>query len=549
MLTVEDYLRIRTAHREGLSVREIARQFHHSRRKIRQVLREAEPRPYTRAQAPPAPKLDPFKALIEQILAADEAAPPKQRHTAAKLYRRLRDEFGYPGGYDQVRRYVQGQGRRQRETFIPLCHEPGQRLEADFGHIYVDFPAGRQQVPVLLTTWSYSGYRFAIALPTERVEAILWGLVAALEFFDCLPRELWWDNPKTVATAILKGRQRTLHPRYAALASHYCLTPMFCMPRRGNEKPYVENSVFDLQRDWGTPVPRVQDYAELNAYLRECCRRKLTHRVNGQTETVGERFAREQAAAGALPGIAFDPCITTPAQVDKYQLVRFDNNRYSVPRRWAYELVTVKAYVHRVEIAAQGTIIASHLRSYGRNEQLIEPEHYLATLGRRPAALDHSGAFRSWNLPGSFAQLRQRLEARHGSSAGLRQYVRVLQLLAEHPAALVTQAIEWCLGRGLEQAEAVSNQLLRLSRQTPYPTPSILPEPYPQINVPLPDLRRFDQLLNPDDGDDHAEARRTVVEDEFEAAAPADHAGGVCPTGGGSGRAECRSPLLSAAAE
>ena len=80
-----------------------------------------------------------FTPIIDEVLKADEKAPPKQRHTAAQIFRRLRDEHGYAGGYDQVRRYV---GRHRRETFIPLVHDPGQRLECDFGHIYVDFPRG-----------------------------------------------------------------------------------------------------------------------------------------------------------------------------------------------------------------------------------------------------------------------------------------------------------------------------------------------------------------------------------------------------------------------
>ncbi len=232
MLTVDDYGRIRRAHRNGMSIRAIARTLHHSRRKIREVLACPEPRPYTRTKDPPAPKLGPLHPIIDEVLKADEKAPPKQRHTAAQIFRRLRDEHGYIGGYDQVRRYVGRHRRRQRETFIPLVHEPGQRLECDFGHIYVDFPEGRRQVPVLLPTWAYSYCPFAMALPTERTEAILAGMVEAFAFFDCVPREVWWDNPKTVATAILKGRSRTLNQRYAALASHYVFEPLFCMPAR-----------------------------------------------------------------------------------------------------------------------------------------------------------------------------------------------------------------------------------------------------------------------------------------------------------------------------
>src|SRR3972149_2048840 len=241
MLTVEDYRRIRVAHSDGMSIRGIARKFHHSRRKVRQVLQEPEPRPYTRQEEPFAPRLGPFRPIIRQILDDDQQAPRKQRHTAAKIYRRLRDEHGYAGGYDQVRRYVGRQRKKSQETFIPLSHDPGRRLEADFGHIYVDFPEGRRQIPVLICTWAYSNYPFAIALPTERIEAVLAGMTAAFTFFDCGPCEVWWDNPKTVVKELFGGRQRLINDDYAALASHYTFEPLFCIPARGNEKPRVEN--------------------------------------------------------------------------------------------------------------------------------------------------------------------------------------------------------------------------------------------------------------------------------------------------------------------
>ena len=87
MLTVQDYRKIRVAHSDGMSIREIARKFHHSRRKVREVLKNPEPHPYTRQKEPPAPVLGAFKPIIRQILTDDEQAPRKQRHTAAKIYR------------------------------------------------------------------------------------------------------------------------------------------------------------------------------------------------------------------------------------------------------------------------------------------------------------------------------------------------------------------------------------------------------------------------------------------------------------------------------
>jgi transposase len=140
----------------------------------------------------------------------------------------LRDEHDYPGSYERVRQYLLAKGRSQRVTFIPLDQDPGQRLEADFGHIHVDFPDGRRLVPVLLTTWAYSNCPFAIALPTERTEAILHGLVEAFTFFACVPRELWWDNPKTVlplcpwSSSMTTTRSAGQPRRSANCASAYC---------------------------------------------------------------------------------------------------------------------------------------------------------------------------------------------------------------------------------------------------------------------------------------------------------------------------------------
>ncbi len=407
MLTVDQFARIRQLRRDGLTIRQIVTQLNHSPKTVLKALANPEPVRATPATARVAPVFGPFRAIVEAILVADEAAPRKQRHTGTQIYRRLVTEHGYPGSYDPIRRYLKQRRTDRRETFIPLDHRPGVRAEADFGHIQVDFPDGRRAVPVLVVTWSYSNAPFALGLPTERTEAVLHGLVEAFAFFGCVPTELWWDNPATVAIHILRGRERTLHPRYAALASHYPFTPKFCMPATATEKPRVENRVKDLERMWATPVPRVRDFADLNAHLRGCCLTARGRTCGDQAETVGVRFDRDRAAAEPVPARPFDPCVWQTGQVDKYQTVRFDGNSYSVPRRWAFRPVTVKGYVDRVEVVADGQIIASHTRSYGQREKILDPLHFLVVLEKKPAALDHAPVYRDWQLPPTFPALRQ----------------------------------------------------------------------------------------------------------------------------------------------
>ncbi|MDI9433679.1 MAG: hypothetical protein QM570_18345, partial [Planctomycetota bacterium] len=398
-----------------------------------------------------------------------------------------------------------------------------------------------------LLTWSYSSFRLAVALPSERTEAILAGMVEGFAFFGCVAWEVWWDNPKTVATVILAGRRRQLHRRYEALASHYCFDPRFCMPGRGNEKSYVENSVYDLQRDWATPVPAVQDLTELNAYLRRCALARLDHRMAGKTQTVGELFAQDKQASLALPAHPFDPFVPASAKVDKYQTVRFDTNRYSVPRRWAFATATIKAYVDRIDVVSAESIIASHRRSYARGEWIIEPRHYLAILGRRPAALDHSFVFDRWALPACFTRVREDFEQRHGPMAGARQYVRILQLLAEYPLTLVQEAIEHSRSQAIINADQIIATTHRLHERRgarPDPT-SRQATPAPTVQIPMPTLGHFDRLLSSRQGDlDETGEREPLAAGASEASASADDPGRVRETRSGSRSGECPLPAV-----
>ena len=179
--------------------------------------------------------------------------------------------------------------------------------------------------------------------------------------------------------------------------------------------------------------------------------------------------------------------------------VAFDGSRYSVPRSFAFQMVSVKGYVDRVVIVAAGQAIATHPRAIGKPTMVLEPTHYLAVLGQKPGALDHSPVFRDWKLPACFGALRAELESHHGPVAGSRRFVRVLQLLGEHPMARVRQAIESCRHDQLPSVEAVIQRTRTLAAiegasRTGVPTSESAAAP--TVHVPRPDLSRFDRLLD-----------------------------------------------------
>ena len=528
MRTVDDFAEIRRLHRNGLSARKIARQLGLGRDTVRHALANPAPVPYTLARPRPAPTFGAFRAIVDDILVADRTAPPKQRHTASQIFRRLVAENNYAGGYDQVRRYLKQHRLDRRETFIPLEHPPGHRAEADFGHIHVDFPDGRRLMPVLVVTWSYSNCPFAIALPTERTEAVLHGLVEAFAFFGCVPRELWWDNPRTVAVRIHKGRERTPHPRYAALASHYTFAPRFCMPATPTEKPRVEKRVQDLERQWATPVPSVADLGELNAHLLRQYLAARDRTCGDNALSVSARFERDRAAALPVPAHRFDACILQPGQVDKYQTVRFDRNSYSVPRRWAFRVVTAKGYVDRVEVVGDGATVATHARSYGSGQKVLDPLHFLGTLEKKPAALDHAPVYRDWQLPPVFTELRAALVARLGSCVGTRHHIRVLQLLASHPMERLASVVTGCLARGELDATTITAAARPFRCDiAPSSSDNAMSLGLAAVTVQPADLAQFDRLLtrSPSQGD--ADAHRddpAVAQGQPEAPEVADDA-------------------------
>ncbi len=144
----------------------------------------------------------------------------------------------------------------------------------------------------------------------------------------------------------------------------------------------------------------------------------LGGRLRATAKRSAQASRQSRLRALPLPERPFEAAVSEVRQVDKYQTVAWEKNRYSVPRRHAFATVTVKATIDRIEVIRDGQRIARHERSYGQGEQVLDPLHYLSTLGVKPAYLDHTDVYRNWRLPAAFTQLREHFETRHGSLPG-----------------------------------------------------------------------------------------------------------------------------------
>ena len=211
MYRVELYARVRRAcHVEGMSTREASRVFGVDRKTVRKMLSFSVPPGYRRSAPPRRPKLGPFTGIIDRILEDDRTSHRKQRHTAKRIFDRLRDEYGFTGGYTIVKDYVREQGLRSREVFVPLSHSPG-HAQADFGEAMAVIGGALRKIHFLAFDLPHSDGCFVAAYPAETTEAFCDGHNAAFAFFGGVPRSILYDNTKLAVARILGDgkRQRT----------------------------------------------------------------------------------------------------------------------------------------------------------------------------------------------------------------------------------------------------------------------------------------------------------------------------------------------------
>lgn len=498
---MEDKEAIRRAfYIEEKSIREIAREMHHSRKTVRKALASAEAETYMLTEPRPAPILGPFKARITELLAENVNAPRKQRYTGERICDILESE-GYTGSRSTVRTYIAAQRKAQRrpKVYLPLEFDPGTDAQVDWGEGVAAIAGERVTVQLFYMRLSYSRRMFMMAFPTQRQEAFLMGHVRAFAFFGGVPQRISYDNLKTAVLEILKGHTRREQAAFVQLRSHYLYDSHFCTPGQGHEKGGVEHGVGLGRRTYMVPIPQVDDFAELNAHLLACCQADDARQVDRQPVTIGEAWEVERAYLKPLPQHAFDPRITQAVTLNPYSQVTFETNRYSVPTDQAQKQLVVKAAPFTVTIQHLDRVLATHPRSYGREEDILDPLHYLPLLEQRPGAFEHAKPLRQWRKqwPPVYERLLATLQAQDDGRGSVREFVQVLKLHQEYPAREIEQAVTQALEYGCPHVDGVRLCLRHLQHPEEPLNPVDL-TPYPELQSVAqqpPDLRQYEQLL------------------------------------------------------
>jgi transposase len=475
MIKVDKIERIRQAYyREGKSMRQIEREYHHSRHTIKKALASAEEGQYTLKEPREAPVLGPYKKKIKELLAQNEQLPGKHRLTGHRIFQLLQEE-GYGGSESGVLVYLWQLRKAKREVkvFMPLEFEPGEDGQVDWGEAQVILQGEQVTVQIFVLRLCYSRKIFVMAFPSQKQECFYWGHVAAFEYLGGIPRRLSYDNLKAAVKRVLQGRNRQQQERFILFRSHYLFESHFCNPGAGNEKGRVEDGVGYVRRNFMTPLLEADSFDDLNEQLRQRCLQDDQRRVDRQAQTIGEAWQQERPLLHALPPQAFDCCREITARLNGYSQVVVETNRYSVPTEQAAAQMRVKLYPFQIKLYRPGEkeAVAVHSRCYGHQQDILEPLHYLPLLAQRPGALHHAKPIRQWrsNWPAVYEQLLAELQRRQPDGPGIRQFIQILQLHQQHPAELVEQAVTQALEHHCPHPDGVQLCLRQLLQPDPTP--------------------------------------------------------------------------------
>ena len=395
--------------------------------------------------------------------------------TATRLYV-MACSRGYKGCSSHFRaRVAELRPRKNPEAFLRLRTFPGEEMQCDwgsFGHLQI----GRAKRPLMafVMVLSWSRMIFVRFYLNARMESFLRGHVAAFEHLG-VARVVLYDNLKS-AVIQRHGDAITFNPELLKLSAHYRFEPRPCAPYRGNEKGRVEKGVRYIRTNFFA-AREFNDLDDLNRQADLWCTEHSTQRPcqEDTSITVGEAFEKEKEHLIELPNNPYPADDRVSVSIGKTPYFRYDLNDYSLPHTHVRRVLTVLASMNTVRITDGTKVIASHVRSYGKGEQIEDPAHLQALVNYKRRARAHRGQDRlAQSAPSSTALLTQ------GAKRGYRPSQVVAQLLImldSYGAQELEHAIAEALRQEVPHPNAVRIVLERRRDEHNRPPPLIVPLP------------------------------------------------------------------------
>jgi transposase len=453
---------LRYYHAEKWTAGTIARQLHVHHSVVRRVLAQAG---LPRIGAAPRPsRIDAYLPLIRETL---EKFPTL---TASRLFAMVY-ERGYRGSPDHFRHLIAlHRPRRPAEAYLRLRSLPGEQAQVDWGHFgHLQIGRARRPLMAFVMVLSHSRQLFLRFFLDARMESFLRGHVGAFTAWGGVPRVLLYDNLKS-AVLERRGDAIRFHPSLLAFAGQYRFEPRPVAVARGNEKGRVERAIGYVR----TAFFAARDFTgldDLNAQADAWCHGLAAdRRCPGEpNRTVRDVFADEAPRLLPLPDNPAQLLERVAVKLGKQPYVRFDLNDYSVPHTHVRRVLTVLADTHEVRIVDGVHVLARHLRSYGKGEQVEQAEHVEALVAHKRAARQHRATDRLAQVAPASQDLLLRA-AERGANLGAIT-TSLMRLLQRYGAAELQIGISEALDRGVPHPNAVRLALERRREQRGEPPP------------------------------------------------------------------------------
>jgi transposase len=434
-------------------------------------------------------KLDAFKG---QIVAMLERHP----YSAQQILQQLQ-QHGYAGGYSILKEFVRLVRPSRKPAFLMLEFAAGECAQADWGQ-YGSAPVGstRRRLSFFVMVLCYSRMIYVEFTLSESMDQFLTCHRHALEFFGGVPQKVMIDNLKTGVLEHLPGLPPRFNRHYLDFAAHYGFTPVACAPRKGNEKGRVENGVGYVKKNFlnGLEIP---SFPPLNPEVSQWRDTVANVRIHGETnEKPTVLFEKEKPLLKPLPVMPYDCAVIQPVSSNRCCRVNFEANRYSVPFLYASQKLTLKVYPDQLYFFHNGTLIATHRRSFDRRQNIFNPDHEKELLAQRKQAR-HQTLLRAFLslCPEAEPYCRQLQEKRMNAPHHIQKIVALSEIYGPDPVA---RAIQDAVRFEAIGCEYIANILIQ--RQNPATAPGALHLTRRQdlldLDIAVPDLTTYENKQN-----------------------------------------------------
>ena len=405
-------------------------------------------------------RLDPFKARVIRLL---ETHP----YSAQQIFQRLREE-GFAGGFTIVKDYVRKVRPVRREAFLKLSFAPGECAQVDWGEYgAITCGATRRRLSFFVMVLCHSRLMYVEFTVMQTMEHFLAAHEHAFAAFGGCPTRLMIDNLKSAVLSRVVGEAPVFNPRYLDFSRHWGFDISPCNVAKGNEKGRVENGVGYIKKNFLNGLDFL-DFSAVNPAADVWLSTIANVRLHGEThQRPVDLFKEERPYLRPLNPLPYDIGRVLSQRASKQFRVALDTNHYSVPAEFASQRVTLKAYPDRVCIYHQDKLIARHVRSYDRRQDIEDPDHPKALLVQRRNAREQRLLMRFLSLSRHAQAYVEGIEQRRVNP---RHHLRKIVALSEiYGVDAVDRAIQDGIAFAAYSGEYIANILEMRSRETTEP--------------------------------------------------------------------------------